>query len=87
MSAAGGNRCELQAQTKGRYVLLPFFRVRPGLYHDERPPRRVRYLRKVKKLDGFQVLLQSYDREYDAETVQLNECTFLGRAVKLEITL
>ena len=46
-----------------------------------------RYLRKVKKLDGFQVLLQSYDREYDAETVQLNECTFLGRAVKLEITL
>lgn len=46
-----------------------------------------RYLRKVKKLDGFQVLLQSYDREYDAETVQLNECTFLGRAVKLEISL
>ncbi|MGN0746164.1 MAG: S24 family peptidase [Aristaeellaceae bacterium] len=46
-----------------------------------------RYLRKVKKLDSFQVMLQSYDREYDAETVQLNECTFLGRAVKLEITL
>lgn len=45
-----------------------------------------RYLRKVKKLDGFQLLLQSYDREYDAETVQLNECTFLGRVVKLEIT-
>ncbi|MGN0779295.1 MAG: S24 family peptidase [Aristaeellaceae bacterium] len=46
-----------------------------------------RYLRKVKKLDSFQVLLQSYDREYDAETAQLNECTFIGRAVKLEITL
>lgn len=45
-----------------------------------------RYLRKVKKLDGFQVLLQSYDREYDAETVQLSECTFIGRVVKLEIT-
>ncbi|MBQ8654596.1 MAG: LexA family transcriptional regulator [Clostridia bacterium] len=46
-----------------------------------------RYLRKVKKLDGFQVLLQSYDREYDAETVQLSECSFIGRVVKLEITL
>ena len=45
-----------------------------------------RYLRKVKKLDGFQVLLQSYDREYDAETVQLSECSFIGRVVKLEIT-
>lgn len=46
-----------------------------------------RYLRKVKKLDGFQVLLQSYDREYDAQTAQLNEVTFIGRAVKLEIEL
>lgn len=46
-----------------------------------------RYLRKIKKLDSFSVLLQSYDREYDAQTVQLSECTFLGRAVKLEITL
>ena len=46
-----------------------------------------RYLRKIKKLDSFSVLLQSYDREYDAQTVQLSECTFLGRAVKLEISL
>ncbi|MCH5286368.1 MAG: LexA family transcriptional regulator [Christensenellaceae bacterium] len=46
-----------------------------------------RYLRKIKKLDSFSVLLQSYDREYDAQTVQLSECSFLGRAVKLEITL
>ena len=46
-----------------------------------------RYLRKIKKLDSFSVLLQSYDREYDAQTVQLSECNFLGRAVKLEITL
>jgi len=46
-----------------------------------------RYLRKVKKLDGATVLLQSYDREYDAQTVQLNECSFLGRAVRLEINL
>lgn len=46
-----------------------------------------RCLRKIKKLDHMQVLLQSYDREYDAVTANLNEITFLGRAVKLEITL
>lgn len=46
-----------------------------------------RYLRKVKKLDTFQVLLQSYDREYDAVTAKLNEVNFIGRAVKLEISL
>ena len=46
-----------------------------------------RYLRKVKKLDGFQVLLQSYDREYDAQTAQLSEVNFIGRAVRLEISL
>ena len=46
-----------------------------------------RYLRKVKKLDVFQVLLQSYDREYDAVTAPISEVTFLGRAVKLEIAL
>lgn len=46
-----------------------------------------RYLRKIKKLDSFSVLLQSYDREYDAQTVQLSDCNFLGRAVKLEINL
>ena len=46
-----------------------------------------RYLRKIKKLDSFSVMLQSYDREYDAQTVQLSDCNFLGRAVKLEINL
>ncbi|MBR2718189.1 MAG: LexA family transcriptional regulator [Clostridia bacterium] len=46
-----------------------------------------RYLRKVKKLDTYQVLLQSYDREYDAVTAKLGEVNFIGRVVKLEITL
>ena len=46
-----------------------------------------RYLRKVKKLDGFQVLLQSYDRDYDAQNAQLSEVNFIGRAVRLEINL
>lgn len=46
-----------------------------------------RYLRKVKRLEGMHVLLQSYDREYDAVTAPISEVTFLGRAVKLEISL
>lgn len=46
-----------------------------------------RCLRKVKKLDGLNVLLQSYDREYNAETAALPEITFIGRAVRVEFTL
>lgn len=46
-----------------------------------------RYLRKIKKLDTCQVLLQSYGREYDATTAPIAEVTFIGRAVKLEIAL
>lgn len=46
-----------------------------------------RYLRKVKRLEGMNVLLQSYDREYDAVTAPIQEVNFLGRVVKLEITL
>ena len=46
-----------------------------------------RFLRKVKKLADFTVILQSFDKEYDAVTAQINECTFIGRAAKLEVTL
>ncbi len=46
-----------------------------------------RCLRKVKKLADFTVILQSFDREYDAVTAQVNECNFIGRAVKLEVSL
>ena len=46
-----------------------------------------RYLRKVKKLDALNVLLQGYDREYTAETCALPETTFIGRVVKVEFTL
>ena len=46
-----------------------------------------RYLRKIKKLDATKILLQSYDREYDAQEVAVNEVNFLGRAVRLEIAL
>lgn len=46
-----------------------------------------RYLRKIKKLDALNVLLQSYDREYAAETCALPEINFLGRVVKVEFSL
>ncbi len=44
-------------------------------------------LRKVKKLDALHVLLQSYDREYNAETVALPDVLFLGRVARVEFTL
>ena len=46
-----------------------------------------RYLRKVKILDDRNVLLQSYDREYEAETVPINEIGFLARCVKVTFEL
>ncbi len=46
-----------------------------------------RVLRKVKRLENFHILLQSYDREYSAETYALNEVVCLGRCVRAEINL
>ena len=46
-----------------------------------------RYLRKVKVLDDRQVLLQSYDREYEAETVAISDIGFLSRCVKVTFEL
>ena len=46
-----------------------------------------RMLKKIKRLEGFQLLLQGYDREYSAETVAINEVTCLGRCVRVEISL
>lgn len=46
-----------------------------------------RNLRKIKKLDAANVMLQSYGREYEADTVQVSELTCLGRAVKVEFSL
>ncbi len=46
-----------------------------------------RMLRKVKRLENFQLLLQSYDREYAAESYNLNEVNCLGRCVRVEISL
>lgn len=46
-----------------------------------------RFLRKVKKLDAMNILLQSYDREYNAESAALPDVTFIGRVTRVEFTL
>ena len=46
-----------------------------------------RFLRKIKKLNAMHVLLQSYDREYNAETVALPDINFIGRVTRVEFTL
>ena len=46
-----------------------------------------RYLRKIKVLDDRTVLLQHYDREYEAETVPMNEIGFLSRCVRVTFEL
>ena len=46
-----------------------------------------RFLRKIKTLSPTSYLLQRYDREYDAVTVQLREFTCIGRVARVEFTL
>ena len=46
-----------------------------------------RYLRKIKVLDDRTVMLQHYDREYEAETVPINEVGFLSRCVQVTFEL
>lgn len=43
-----------------------------------------RCLRKIKKLDALNVLLQSYDREYASETLALPEVNIIGRVTRVE---
>ena len=46
-----------------------------------------RYLRKIKVLDDHTVLLQSYDREYEAETASMSDIGFISRCVKVTFEL
>ena len=46
-------------------------------YHEHR------YLRKIKMLDDHRVMLQSYDREYEAETASIHDIGFLSRCVQV----
>ena len=46
-----------------------------------------RYLRKIKVLDDRTVMLQHYDREYEADTVPINEIGFIARCVQVTFEL
>lgn len=46
-----------------------------------------RMARKVKKLPGGMVLLQSFDREFRAESVPIKELLIIGRCIRLERSL
>ena len=46
-----------------------------------------RFLRKIKVLDDRTVMLQSYDREYEAETVSISDVGFLSRCVRVTFEL
>ena len=46
-----------------------------------------RYLRKVKILNDHQVMLQSYDREYEADTVSIADVGFISRCVQVTFDL
>ena len=46
-----------------------------------------RYLRKIKVMDDRTVMLQHYDREYESETVPINEIGFIARCVKVTFEL
>ncbi len=46
-----------------------------------------RVVRKVKKLEGSKLMLQTYDREFKSQTVMWAEIQILGRCVKLQRSL
>jgi len=46
-----------------------------------------RYLRKIKVLNDRQVLLQSYDREYEQETAEISDVGFVSRCVQVTFDL
>jgi len=46
-----------------------------------------RYLRKIKVLNDRQILLQSYDREYEQETADISDVGFLSRCVQVTFDL
>ncbi len=46
-----------------------------------------RVLRKVKRVNDYQAMLQKYDESFESEIKNYNEITFVGRCVRLEADL
>jgi transcriptional regulator with XRE-family HTH domain len=47
----------------------------------------VRMARKIKRLEGNRVMLQSFDREFKSQTVGNHDIAFIGKCVRMEVTL
>ena len=47
----------------------------------------VRMARKIKRLEGNRVMLQSFDREFKSQTVGIHDIAFIGKCVRMEVTL
>lgn len=47
----------------------------------------VRMARKIKRLEGNRVMLQSFDREFKSQTVGNHDIVFIGKCVRMEVTL
>lgn len=48
---------------------------------------KTRQLRKIKRMDAMHVLLQNYNREYEAETYALPDISFAGRVIRVEFSV
>ena len=46
-----------------------------------------RILRKIKRVNDYQAMLQKYDEAFESEIKNFNELTFVGRCVRLEAEL
>jgi len=44
----------------------------------------LRVVRKLKKMDGGRLMLQTYDREFEGTTIELRQALILGHCVRLE---
>ncbi|MGN1070831.1 MAG: S24 family peptidase [Candidatus Fimadaptatus sp.] len=47
----------------------------------------VRVARKIKRLEGNRVMLQSFDREFKSQTVGNHDVAFIGKCVRMEVML
>ena len=47
----------------------------------------VRMARKIQRLEGNRVMLQSFDREFRSQTVGNHDIVFIGKCVRMEVTL
>ena len=94
--------CDNQRDSKGRLLRITFKgeavatceTVACGLenangvkFLDGRLYMTQAFLRKIKRVNDYQAMLQKYDEAFESEIKNFNELTFVGRCVRLEAEL